>query len=93
MPIELETPIEQPARRITAKEITQFTCDLVSMTVQIRFSYIDQDRQRIPDRDEDHTLSLVDDGHPRFTPEEYASIKAALYRLAGEDGAASGVVK
>lgn len=87
MPISTD-PITPPT--IVAQEVTRFTCDLEAMTVYIRFTQLDADGGK--HGASDYTLSLIKDGAARFTPEEYASIKGALYRLALEDGVVSGAV-
>lgn len=87
MPIELPTPIAQPAVALVAKEISSFSVDLERMRAEVRFTYVDEKGVRHHGRDEDVTLELVDgEGMPRFTAEEYGSIKGVLYRLSAEDG-------
>jgi hypothetical protein len=98
MPLQLPTPEVQPAVALVAKEIVEFSVDLQRMTAQIRFSFLDADGNRHPERDQLCNISLVTrdgDGNitgVRFTPQEYGSIKTALYRLATEDGFSSGAV-
>lgn len=87
MPISTD-PITAPT--IVAQEITRFTCDLDAMTVYIRFTQLDADGGK--HGASDYTLSLIANGQTRFTADEYASIKGALYRLALEDGVVSGTV-
>lgn len=88
MPIQIKDPIQAPA--IVAKEISGFSVNLVSMRCDISFVSFDETGKVAGE--ESHNIPLLADGAPRFTPEEYASIKAALYRLALEDGVVAGAV-
>ena len=90
MPITLDTPIAGPT--ITRKEVTSFAVDLAGGTVTLGLAGLDEAGSVI------ETSSAVaslyrPDGTPRFAPELYGSIKAALYAIALEDGIVSGVVE
>lgn len=89
MPIILNTPEPKPAT--VAHEIVNFSVDLQQMTVSMQFVAIDAAGGSVPSLGIQCGLLKVD-GSPRFTPAEYASIKAALYRLAIEDGHIAGTV-
>lgn len=89
MPIILEAPI--PRANVTAKEIVHFVADLRTMTVYMTFANIDENGAKVS-VDPQVSCALVDGNGSRFTPEEYASIKTALYRLALEDGHVAGTV-
>lgn len=88
MPIILSSPESKPA--IVAHEIVSFNINLQAMTAAIEFVSIDAAGGKAPAFGV--TCSLLASGAPRFTPSEYASIKAALYRLAIEDGHVAGEV-
>lgn len=88
-PIELDTPVQAPA--IVAMELGHFAVDLRAMTVAVRFDEIDESGARNGSVSGD--LSLLDgNGVPRFTAQEYATIKAAIYRLSIADGVVAGKV-
>lgn len=90
MPIQLATPVER--KPIVMAEVIYFNADLRAMTVLIGFAHMDEDGVVI--KTTEHQCSLVDaEKNPRFTPEEYASVKGALYRLSFEDGLVAGTPK
>lgn len=90
MPIELATPIEQPA--ITRMEVVDFHADLRAMTVRVVFAHYDAAGELV--KDDAASFPLVDPttGQPNFQLEEYVSIKGVLYRLAAQYGYVVGTV-
>lgn len=88
MPILLNSPESKPA--VIAHEIAAFAVNLQAMTASMEFVAIDENGGKAPAFG--ITCSLIANGAPRFTPAEYASIKAALYRIALEDGHVAGTV-
>lgn len=90
MPIGLTTPISGPV--VTRKEVVSFTVDLRNQLLHLRFVDLTADGQAVGESNA--TVSLrMPNGDPRFTAEEYALIKAAVYRLAIESGVVLGVVE
>lgn len=81
MPIEL-TPIPQPA--IVRKEIVAFTVNKIAETLSVSWGYFDEAGALV--RKEDYTWPLIERNeegqivHSAYLPQEYATIKAALYR-------------
>lgn len=90
MPIALETPVPVVIAPTVAHEIVSFAVNLQTMTASMEFISIDADGIKRPSFG--ITCNLLAGGNPRFTQAEYSSIKAALYRLAIEDGHVAGVV-
>lgn len=89
MPITLETPITGPV--ITRKEVTSFAVDLAGGTVTLGLAGLD-DSGNVIDTASAVASLYRPDGAPRFTPELYGQIKAALYAIALEDGIVAGTV-
>ncbi len=90
MPIELETTIARDP--VTKSEIVQFTVDLRGFLLRTELADL-TDAGEVVRRHIPEPVRLLDaDGRPRFTAEEYASIKGAIYRMLIEDGIVSGTV-
>jgi len=90
MPLSLETPIARDP--ITQVEIIYFTPDLRANTMLVGFAQLTSTGEVIGTFE--RPINLLDANHaPRFTAEEYASIKSAIYRLALEDGIVAGTVE
>lgn len=90
MPIALTTPISGPV--VTRKEVVAFTVNLQNKQLHLRFADLTAEGQVVGESSAALSLSLPN-GDPRFTAEEYALIKAAVYRLAIESGVVLGVVE
>lgn len=89
MPITLDTPIAGPV--IAKKEVVGFHIDLLAGTLALQFSDMTAEGEVVGSSGAGCSL-YTPAGTPRFTGEEYASIKAAVYRLALESGLVAGTV-
>lgn len=89
MPITLDTPISGPV--VAKKEVVGFNIDLRGGTIAIQFADLTAQGEVVGQSSGGCSL-YAPDGTPRFTGEEYASIKAAVYRLALADGIVAGSV-
>lgn len=89
MPIVLSNPISGPV--VTRKELTAFAVDLQGGLLSLTFADLTDGGQRVGQSSVACALHAPD-GSPLFTGAEYASIKAAVYRIAIASGAVDGSV-
>jgi hypothetical protein len=89
MPITLTSPISGPV--VAKKEVTGFSIDLSGGMISIQFADLTAQGETVGQSSGGCSL-YAPDGTPRFTQQEYASIKAAVYRLALADGIVAGAV-
>lgn len=85
MPITLSAPIAGPV--VTKKEVVGFTIDLRAGMITIQFADMTAQGEVVGQSSGGCSI-YAPDGAPLFTQQEYASIKAAVYRI----GIAAGVV-
>lgn len=90
MPLALDTPI--PRDSITTVEVVYFNVDLRGNTMLVGFAQMTSSAEVIGTFERQISLRDAND-NPRFTAEEYGSIKSAIYRLALEDGIVAGTVE
>ncbi len=90
MPIRLEEPIVRDP--VTRAEIVQFTIDLRANILRAEVARM-TDAGEIVGTVVTQAISLrTDAGSPRFTQQEYNTVKAAIYRMLIEDGIIAGTV-
>lgn len=90
MPLALDTPIARDS--ITTVEVVYFNVDMRGSTILVGFAQMTSAGEVIGTFE--RQINLLDaENNPRFTPEEYDSIKSAIYRLALEDGIVAGTVE
>lgn len=90
MPIVLTNPISGPV--VTRKEVVGFSVDLRGGTLSVQFEDLTDSGETVGSSSGGAPL-YSPDGIPRFTPAEYAAIKAAVYRIAIADGLVAGTVE
>lgn len=90
MPITLETPIAGPV--VAKKEVIGFSIDLRGGMLSIQFADLTAQGE-VVGQSSGGCLIYAPDGAPLFTPAEYASIKAAVYRIGIAAGVVAGTVE
>lgn len=90
MPITLGTPIAGPV--VTKKEVAGFHIDLRGGTLSIQFADMTAQGEVVGQSSGGCSI-YAPDGTPLFTQAEYASIKAAVYRIGIATGVVAGTVE
>ena len=90
MPITLNTPIAGPV--VAKKEVVGFTIDLRGGMLSINFADMTAQGDVVGQSSGGCSI-YAPDGTPLFTPAEYTSIKAAVYRLGIAAGVVAGAVE
>ena len=90
MPITLATPISGPV--VAKKEVVGFTIDLRGGSLSIQFADLTAQGEVVGQSSGGCSI-YAPDGTPLFTQAEYASIKAAVYRVGIATGVVAGTVE
>lgn len=90
MPITLSTPIAGPV--VAKKEVAGFTIDLRGGMLSIQFADMTAQGEVVGQSGGGCSI-YAPDGTPLFTQQEYASIKAAVYRIGIAAGVVAGAVE